>query len=503
MKKLIVCCDGTWNSIDQEQNGVPIPTNVAKLYFSLLPADTQNTAQLRYYNPGVGSEPDLWDKVFGGAFGRGLNKNIKSAYRWVCEHYQPGDQIYLFGFSRGAFTARSLGGFLNKCGTLNFNNLDESTIWHRVDVAFKRGYKKKDEHWLGNGWQQTTKPDDMSVHFIGVWDTVGALGIPNHLMFMSILNWLRDYQFHDADLSPKVRIARHALALNEKRASFTPTLWTDIPESCDVKQVWFPGAHADVGGGYPETGLSDIALQWMLNEAHAAGLSFDPAKLAQIKPDFQGVLHQSYGGIFKKMGSQPRSVPAITAPVIHASALDRHRSPAITEQCYFPTNFMQINDQQTLKVYARDEWNYTCIYMQSGEQYEFKASGEWVDSSIKAGPEGTVNSAWSLGRLIHLCLSGVGKLELLFQKITRNPYANLRATKREESMGWFALVGVIANGGNPTRNGNPQKHETFLIGRGCRHTAKKSGYFYAFANDAWNYYDNNNGSVTLTVTRIG
>lgn len=497
MKKLIVCCDGTWNTMDQEQNGVPIPTNVAKLYFSLESSDAQGNQQHGYYHPGMGTEPTFRDKVFGGAFGDGLDKNIKSAYRWICDHYEQGDLLYLFGFSRGAFTARSLSGFLNKCGTLNFNNLDESTIWQRVDVAYRQGYKNKEKKWLASGWQQKIQSDDMFIYFVGVWDTVGALGVPDHLPATSLLNRLKNYHFHDTNLSPKIRIARHALALNEKRASFTPTLWTKIPEECDVKQVWFPGVHSDVGGGYPETGLSDGALEWMMQEAQAAGLAFNPSKLAQITPDFQGVLHNSYAGIFKKMGSQPRSTPAITAPEIHQSALKRHQSPPITEQAYMPIKTLQVGETHSFKIFARDEWNYTGLYVQAGEQYEFSASGEWVDSTIKAGPEGTEKSPWSIGKLIQSGLTLLGKVE----KKLRNPYANFIGTKREESMSWFALIGVIANGLEPTINGNPPKHETFLIGNGCVHTVKDLGYFYAFANDAWNFYDNNHGSVTLLVKR--
>ncbi len=504
MKKLIVCCDGSWNTLEQEHDGVPVPTNVGKLYFSLENQDESGNEQLAYYHPGVGTNPGINDKFFGGAFGDGLDKNIMSAYRWICDHYMAGDQLYLFGFSRGAYTARSLGGFLTRCGVLDLHARSESVAWERIETAYKKGYRDRNNNWRGD-WAIKVLPKDVVINFIGVWDTVGALGVPDTLAVLSLLDNFMQLRFHDTDLSEQVKVARHALAIDEKRASFSPTLWTNIPPTCDVKQVWFPGVHSDVGGGYPETGLSDGAFKWMLEEVTdkkdgRIGLKFKANKIAQIKPDYQDVLHDSYKGAFKYFGSQPRSIPPINHEDIHQSAKDRQTSPPITEHTYRPTSFLSQNQPTSLKIFAAEEWNQTGIYMQAGEVYEFAASGEWLDSNIKSGPDGSTES-FHFGKLVHDGIDVLGKLEGLWQKATKNENANIVFTKREEEYEWFALIGVIANGGNPTVGGAPEKHEAFLIGHGCTYTVKKSGYFMAFANDAWNYYDNNRGSVKLVITK--
>ncbi len=501
MKKLIVCCDGSWNTLEQEHDGVPVPTNVGKLYFAL--DHSQPEAQIAYYHPGVGTSPSLNDKVFGGAFGDGLSKNIKSAYQWVCSHYAPGDQIFLFGFSRGAYTARSLSGFLTRCGILDTHNLEDDEVWDRVDVAYKKGYRERSADWLGSGWKHITTPDQVKIDFIGVWDTVGALGIPDTFALLSLMDNFLKLRFHDTELSDQVRVARHALAIDEQRASFSPTLWVNIPPTCDAQQIWFPGGHSDVGGGYVQTGLSDAALKWMIDEVTPFGVAFNPKKISQIKPNFQDVLHNTYKGYLKYLGSQPRSVPPVNAPDVHQSAKDRNADPAITEKNYMHTVWLNMHDEMQLRVYAIDEWNRTGVYMSAGEEYEFTATGEWIDDNIKTGPDGSPQEGSShMGQLIHQGLDLVGKLEGVWQQVTQNPSANVLLTKREEDYPWFALVGVIANGGEPTVGGAPAKHETFLIGNGCRYQVQKSGYFYAFANDAWHFYENNRGSVNLHVKRV-
>ena len=137
-----------------------------------------------------------------------------------------------------------------------------------------------------------------------------------------------------------------------------------------------------------------------------------------------------------------------------------------------------------------------------GVKYEFKASGQWLDSKIKCGPAGTADNDFQPGEVVHILGSFLGKVETLWGKVTKNDDADFKGTRREEDFPWFSLVGVIGNGGNPGNDGTPKKHETFLIGEGCTHTPKESGYLYCFANDAWNFYENNKGSVTLNITRV-
>ncbi|TAH35503.1 MAG: DUF2235 domain-containing protein [Planctomycetota bacterium] len=269
MKRLVICLDGTWNRADQEYEGVPCPTNVVQMAFRAAKRDG-DVSQIVYYDQGVGTG-NLLDRISGGAFGEGLESNIHDAYRFLVANYEPNDQLFLFGFSRGAFTARSLAGMIRKCGILR-----RSSVRHyRPAVGLYRSAQRPDdpdpqqfrrEHSVCGG-------DPIDIHFVGVWDTVGALGIP-----MRGLRWLtrRDYQFHDTELSKSVKNAYHALAIDEHRAPFRPTLWAYVPkEGQTVEQVWFCGAHSDVGGGYREPGLSNIALTWMMEKAQAAGLSID------------------------------------------------------------------------------------------------------------------------------------------------------------------------------------------------------------------------------------
>ena len=156
MANVIVCCDGTWNTEDQSTNGVPVPTNVVRLFNALAEADGGGIAQKRYYHPGVGTEGSLIDKIKGGAAGVGLDKNIMGAYRWLCGKYVGGDNIALFGFSRGAFTARSLAGMIGACGLLDLTGVNDKEAWERVQTAYAKGYRVKPEErgdWAEADWR--------------------------------------------------------------------------------------------------------------------------------------------------------------------------------------------------------------------------------------------------------------------------------------------------------------------------------------------------------------
>jgi uncharacterized protein (DUF2235 family) len=204
----------------------------------------------------------------GGAFGFGLFQKIKDGYSKIAQVYEAGDQIFLFGFSRGAYTARSLAGMIAVCGlpTKNFSQ-------ELVETAFEAYRNKNDRQRL----LSTLAGDDMfeaPIEMVGVWDTVGSLGIPGAVF--GIPDPL--YGFLDTSLNPKVRHAYHALAIDERRREFPPTLWTSAPAPGQVmEQVWFAGVHCDVGGSYPETGLANITLSWMLTKAVALGIEVVPA----------------------------------------------------------------------------------------------------------------------------------------------------------------------------------------------------------------------------------
>jgi uncharacterized protein (DUF2235 family) len=530
MKNLIVSSDGTWNTPDQRQNDVPAPTNVVRLHNSIA-ATAGNLEQRRYYHPGVGSEGSGLQKIAGGAYGKGISQNVMSAYSWLARNYEPGDRIYLFGFSRGAFTVRSLGGFIGRCGLMNLAGIAPADAWKRIEVAYEKIYQtspafapKLPEDWPVFPVDPVTQR--FPVHFIGVWDTVGALGVPDDLGVINLFDDPAKWQFHDTALGKHVRHARHAVAIDEMRASFTPTLWTDEQDNplnepdqpsqpSRVKQLWFPGAHADVGGGYAECGLSDISLKWMIGEAENCGLAFAPEFIGQIDASHHGVLHDSYSGFFGKLQSRPRNRPLLEAgsPHYHEAAGQREKHPPITQSPYHhPTVRLKAGESSgPIEIYARNPWNETGLFLEAGASYHFKATGEWLDKNVACGPGGTKDGKFSPGEIAHVISSLWGKVEDAMNAFKDKPGVNLIGTKRHEDMPWFSLVGAIANDGpqngvNPSPDGTPYPHQTFLIGKGTVQplviNATEDGYFYAYANDAWGFYDNNRGSVTLVVTRI-
>jgi T6SS, Phospholipase effector Tle1-like, catalytic domain len=516
MLNLVVCCDGTWNTPDEKHDGVPVPTNVVRLYNAVADRDGAGNPQPKYYHPGVGTDGTWWQKVLGGSVGVGLDKNIMSAYRWLGAQYQPGDRLFLFGFSRGAFTVRSLAGMIAACGLLDLSGLPDPEVWNRVEVAYRQGYRNKQpvQLWAA-GWnfhQGDAQGESVPIHFLGVWDTVGALGIPNDLAILNLLDDPKKYAFHDTDLSSSVLNARHAVALDEERASFTPSLWAGIEGDARIKQFWFPGVHSDVGGGYPEKGLSDGALQWMMDEAGQLGLSLHPGMSGQVRPDPTDVLHDCVSGVFKAFRTQPRSAPPVTqqnpSGTVHPSALQRQRNPPIAQAPYRPTILLGPGEETSFPIYAAQHWNGTGLYLEAGARYAFTATGEWMDAHIKCGPTGPQEGQLQLGELLQHAGSLLGDVEAAYKNLTNNPEADFIGTKREEAMPWFSLVGVVANGGNPQNDGSPEPHETFMIGNGCEHPAQpeetisKPGYLYCFANDAWHFYGNNRGSVMLTVRRL-
>jgi uncharacterized protein (DUF2235 family) len=516
---IIVCCDGTWNTPNDLENGVPSPTNVVKLYNALAPKDPDGAPQKSYYHPGVGSEGNWRDRILGGSTGKGLNRNIKNAYCWLAGTYQPGDKIWLFGFSRGAYTARSLGGMISRCGLLDLSTYDDDSrrIWDAVDEVFEI-YRMKPEqppvssdrlHFhnanLGEPGAKKTP-----IRFIGVWDTVGSLGIPDDLGILNLLDFRGRHEFHDAGLSTIVATARHALAIDEMRQNFIPTLWTLEPgQQADLKQVWFAGAHGDVGGGYAHAGLSDIALKWMIDEAREEGLEFRPDLDTQINPHHHGVLHNSVSGFFRRLKTRPRSFPLLSADnkgtLVHESVLARRDDPPLLQGEYRTLNWDgRAPGSCRVRVYAKPHWNWTGIYLRAGTTYKLSAEGEWLDKSVRAGPDGVGLGIYPLGRLAHLLGTLIGLVERGFGALIGNHRMDAPGSRRHEDLPWFSLVGLVANDQKPARHAGsripPFPHETFLIGSERHFTPTEDGYLYCFANDAWQCYNNNHGSVRLTVS---
>src|SRR5437868_6547597 len=258
-KRIILCADGTWNT-PHGPAALPNDTNVRKLYEL-----TENSPdQLKYYDSGVGTNGTPFEHFFGGTMGEGLFEKVQDGYEFLSYVWDPGDDIFIFGFSRGAYTARSLAGMIAYFGVPN-RNLDNQTV-RRIFAAYRitdRDLKRAAKASLATEYGL----EEVKVNMVGVWDTVGALGVPGHL-FSEFDQ--EKYGFLDATLNPCIQKAYHAIAIDERRASFLPTLWSNpdgSPRDNDdqVQQVWFPGVHCDVGGSYADTQLSNITLRWMLD----------------------------------------------------------------------------------------------------------------------------------------------------------------------------------------------------------------------------------------------
>ncbi len=295
MKRLVICCDGTWNRADQEHNGAPCPTNVVKLALRVAKRDGA-VPQIIYYDQGVGTGNSL-DRITGGAFGEGLEENIFEAYRFLVGNYEVEDEIFIFGFSRGAFTARSLGGMIRKCGILN--RTASSRYREAVELYRNPSHPDEREACTFRDSSSVYGKEQIKIRMIGVWDTVGSLGIPlRGLRFLT----KQKHQFHDTELSSSVEHGYHALAIDEYRPPFEPALWAAKPkENQIVEQVWFAGAHSDIGGGYPAAGLSDVALKWMIAKASGVGLAFDAAvdSAYPLQSEAEGTPHNSKTGLYR------------------------------------------------------------------------------------------------------------------------------------------------------------------------------------------------------------
>lgn len=328
-KNIALFIDGTWNK--PQGFGNPKNTNVKKLYGIC----KNNQQQITEYLQGVGTDEPLppissfpsltrkisalfWRSTFylpkklrnllDGATGRGTSNKITDAYEFLCRHYQPGDSIYLFGFSRGAFAARSLAGFVGEIGILLSHQL------HHVDEAYSLYRKSEDpdqtalRHFLYRRTENERPTGDQTlpIYFIGVWDTVAALGLPGRMRTLTD----RFNEYHQTELPENVTHARHALAIHELREEFAPLLWKGTnPRNTNqlLKQVWFTGSHADTGGGYKNTDLSDKALEWIATEAQLTGLMLDYSPQFQDTLSINAKVHHEIRRWFITMTPTPRN----------------------------------------------------------------------------------------------------------------------------------------------------------------------------------------------------
>ena len=349
MKRIVVLSDGTGNSA-----GKLFKTNVWRLYqaLDLAPATDGEVPQVAFFDDGVGTSSFKPLAVLGGVVGWGLKRNVLDLYAYLCRTWQPGDEIYAFGFSRGAFTIRVLIGFVADQGLLR--NASEVELAYATKDAY-RAYRRRFNRTMGlvgplrslrdvvirtyrrlagqaayadieyRKWpgasassETMTRDEVPAIRFVGVWDTVAAYGTPVAELTRGIDDWVWPLSMPDYSLSPKVAAARHALALDDERDTFHPLLWNEVGESDRLRQVWFAGMHSNVGGGYPDDSLSHPSLHWMMGESRlgGAGLRFRPEALQQVAPprSASAPIHDSRRGLAGYYRYQPRKIAARMNP---------------------------------------------------------------------------------------------------------------------------------------------------------------------------------------------
>ena len=353
-KNIIICSDGTGNTAIKNRG-----TNVFKMFEAIdLNGHRINPyldPQVAFYDDGVGTETFLPLKLLGGAFGFGLAKNVRNLYMDLVRVYDPGDsatpadRIYLFGFSRGAFTVRTLAGLIAKCGVLNRDKLPTTDALRAAVRKAYSTYRRSYRTWLGSVLNQMfvalrlRRPDanavadfkqahsvsgEVRIRFLGVWDTVDAVGGPFHSS--DVINAVfHRFKFPDRILSDKVDQAVHAVSIDEARAAFGPVLWEAKP---NVEQVWFAGVHSNVGGGYPKQGMPLVTLDWMMKKAQQNGLRIlsDDRKDYWEHGNVDDKMYDSRAGLgvfyrWKPRNMQELCIEQKTAmpPAVHLSVLER------------------------------------------------------------------------------------------------------------------------------------------------------------------------------------
>jgi uncharacterized protein (DUF2235 family) len=348
-KKVVFCADGTWDGPGgRDSDDTPDPTNVLKLFENLDGAEVLETVrqsgkerervlrgadgsvrQIAYYLHGVGDSENPLTWLLGGALGTGLVVRIVRGYIFLSRSFAVDDRIYIIGFSRGAYTARALAGLVAARGLLDPAKVDLKdqqqalklgfAVWlaHRraqVRATDKVGWFERMMLELSGVFSSPPPADELvavPIEAVGVWDTVGALGIPEYNKKKMRIDTFR---FADCKLSPQVKYGRHAIAIDERRDDFTPTLWEPDPDR--IKQRLFVGAHSDVGGGYPQSGgqsgLSDSALAWMTEELVRLGVLFSAQPVHPVRPDAKGMAHRPWTSLPWKLlpHGTPRKLPA-------------------------------------------------------------------------------------------------------------------------------------------------------------------------------------------------
>jgi uncharacterized protein (DUF2235 family) len=324
MKRIVICADGTWNGRDpvDRATGQRRLTNVTKLARAVRPRTAAGVEQVIFHVDGVGGRRSL-DAITGGAFGCCVERNVRSLYRAIVYNYERGDELFFFGFSSGAFTVRTLAGFMNWVGLIA---KDDETSLPEIYACYERNRVPGSDEWQNAFRRVAGVRPCPPIKMIGVWDTVGALGAPGLVGRIARKLHANKYEHHDVGLHSGVENAYQALAIDERRAPFEPNLW-QRPDGWtgNLEQAWFPGEHRDVGGSCSADGLANEALHWIVEKAESHGLEVDCAYLERFRPFFSSRLHESMTPRYRVFGVKVRPIGAQAggAERVHQTAIDR------------------------------------------------------------------------------------------------------------------------------------------------------------------------------------
>jgi len=351
-KAIVLCSDGTGNARGRSRG-----TNVGRIF----KATDLSANQIAFYDDGVGTQENKYIKAFAAGFGWGLTRNVLQLYEFLCRNYdsQANDRVYLFGFSRGAYTVRVLAGLITACGIVDTKKPNAGPGGSLKDVVNDayRAYRKSRDHVGPNNpadaFRKEWALDPVNpppIHFIGVWDTVDAVGLPVDEM-TTVLDRFYKFRFTNHRLGDNVKKACHAIAIDDERRTFHPVLWdetfeagkTGPDEAPRIEQVWFAGMHSNVGGGYAKDELAYIPLEWMMSKAAACGLTFHDEIWDTYwrNANANGKMYDSRSRAARFYRYRPRdiigfdSVFTLQKPILHESVIRRIQG---TEVDYAPLN---------------------------------------------------------------------------------------------------------------------------------------------------------------------
>lgn len=506
--RLIVCCDGTYNSPQQRDGGKRSSTNVFKTYQAI--ESLGDKEQKALYLRGVGrgwanSIALIWravnritfgllDPLFGGSAGWGLSSQVRAAYSFLVSEYHPEDEIFIFGFSRGAYAARSLVGLIEYAGLLR---IESCHLIRKAAKAYHR-LNRGERHREFLCSLKSRCHADVSVQFLGVWDTVGALGTPVWGGDFTLNPLPIEPRFHDVNAFAHVDEAYHALAIDEQRAAFLPQLFDAKCGAKRFEQAWFRGVHSNVGGGYEDCGLSDIALRWMAEKAKAAGLRLSETGLHQQRTD-AAVMRDSLGA-FWIAGVWPRWFPITSDKAEpdyrpHWGYLHHSVNTVNIKGEPFPQNvpwLLDLEAGQTSSAIAVDAakfWNNTRVVLRRGGRYLIQTNGRWRVRGKDCGPEGLAK-----GRSGRTASGRLGELVLLVN--------GLPDQKPPSGKLWKALVYLLWSDPSYLLGCLSTWRDLATQDEGRLVEPERTGVLHCFANCPWMMQRLNSGRLIMRVTHL-